>query len=177
MRPLSPDDAEAILRYRSDPVINRHQGWIPSTIQDVIDFIETRISSTIDIADTWYQFVLIRKDTGELIGDVGLHFFDAALKQVELGCSIDKNYQGNGFATEALREAMHYVFVKLDKQRIVASVDPRNSKSIALIERLGLKKEAHYKERFQIRGEWVDDVIYAIQKEDWMNNRREPSNH
>ncbi len=65
------DDAEAIFKYRSDAIINQYQGWIPKIINDVYDFIKNRISSTIDLFDTWYQFVIINKKNNELIGDVG----------------------------------------------------------------------------------------------------------
>ena len=55
----------------------------------------------------------------------------------------------------------------MKKRRIIASVDPRNTVSIRLIERIGFRKEAHFKESYYLRGEWVDDLIYAKLKEEW----------
>ena len=173
LRSLKIDDAEAIFNYRSDPIINQYQGWIPKIINDVNDFIKNRVSPRIDIVDTWYQFVIIKKSQNNLIGDIGVHFLDADKKQVELGCTLDKDYQGKGYATEALREIINYLFQDLEKRRIVTSIDPRNIKSIGLVERLGFRKEAHFKESLLINGEWVDDLVYAILKDEWIkqNNK------
>jgi len=162
LRSLQKSDAESVFRYRSDVLTNKYQGWIPKTIDDVVSFIENRVSSIIDINGTWFQFVIIKKEGNELIGDVGLHFFDPDNKQVEIGCTIDKSYHNHGYASEALSEIIQYLFRTLDKHRIIASIDPRNVGSIKLFEKLGFRKEAHFKESIFQDGEWLDDLIYAI---------------
>ena len=171
LRSVRLDDAEAIFNYRSDSITNKYQGWIPKTINDVYDFVKNKVSSTIDLIDTWYQFVIIKKENSELIGDIGIHFLDSDKKQVEIGCTLDKNYQGKGYATEALKETMNYLFNKLNKRRIIGSIDPKNIKSIELVERLGFRKEAHFKESILINGEWIDDLVYAILKDEWIEKR------
>ena len=168
LRTLREDDDESIFNYRSDSIINQYQGWIPKTIADVNDFIKNRVSPIIDRVDTWYQFAIIKKDQNKLIGDMGVHFLDSDKKQVELGCTLDKNYQGKGYATEALKKMINYLFNDLEKRRIVTSIDPRNIKSIGLVERLGFRKEAHFRESLLINGEWVDDLVYAMLKDEWI---------
>ena len=59
----------------------------------------------------------------------------------------------------------------LKKHRITASIDPRNTSSIRLIERLGFRKEAHFKQSLFFHGEWVDDLIYAMLAEEWKTKR------
>jgi len=172
LRPISLDDAEAVFKYRSDLVTNKYQGWIPNTINDVYDFIEKKVTSTIDVVDTWYQLVIIRKKDGELIGDIGIHFLDSDKKQVEIGYTLNKKQHGKGYATEAVKEIINYLFDELNKRRIVTSIDPRNIKSIKLVERLGFRKEAHFKESIFMNGEWVDDSVYAILKDEWVNYRQ-----
>ena len=167
LRPIKKGDAESVFRYRSDANTNKYQGWIPKTINDVVSFIENRVSPTININGTWFQFVVIKKDDGALIGDVGIHFFDPDNKQVEIGCTIDKNYQKHGYASEALSEIFQYIFKTLDKHRIIASIDPRNEGSIRLVEKLGFRKEAHFKESIFQDGEWLDDLVYAILRSEW----------
>jgi RimJ/RimL family protein N-acetyltransferase len=171
LRPINRNDAESIFRYRSDSITNKFQGWIPKNIEDVQDFIKNRVSSTINENGTWFQFVIILKTIGELIGDTGLHFFDKENKQVEIGCTISKKYQGNGFATEAMSEVMKYLFDTMNKHRIIASIDPRNINSIRLVEKLNFRKEAHFKESIMSNGTWVDDLIYAILKNEWINTK------
>ena len=172
LRSVRLDDAETIFNYRSDSVENQYQGWIPKKIDDVYNFVKNKVSSKIDLIDTWYQFVIIKKENNELIGDIGVHFIDLDKKQVEIGCTLDKNYQGKGYATEALRQTIDYLFSNFNKHRIITSIDPRNIKSIGLVERLGFRKEAHFKESIHINGEWVDDLVYAILKDEWFEKRQ-----
>jgi RimJ/RimL family protein N-acetyltransferase len=87
---------------------------------------------------------------------------------VELGCTLNFNQHGKGFATEALAEILNLLFQKLNKHRVIASIDPRNEKSIRLVERLGMRKEAHFRKSLWMNNEWVDDLVYAILKEDWL---------
>jgi len=167
IRPIQKTDAESVYSYRSDSVTNKYQGWIPKTIDDVADFIENRVSSTINLYGTWFQFVILIKETGELIGDAGLHFFDPENKQVELGCTISKKHQNLGFASEALTEIMRFLFEDLNKHRIIASIDPENTGSIKLVKKLGFRQEAHFKESILKNGDWVDDLVFAILRKEW----------
>ena len=170
LRPLTIEYAEEIFKYRSDSVTNQYQGWIPTTIDEVADFINNKVSPVFDKADTWFQFVIISNSDGKLIGDLGVHFIDEEKSQAELGCTLDKKYFGNGFAMEAMNEVISYLFKKLNKHRIYASVDPRNIGSVKLMENLGFRKEAHFKKSLFLNGEWVDDVIYGLLKSEWHRN-------
>lgn len=170
LRPVRTEDAEDVFGYRSNAIINRFQGWVPETLEDVHDFIHNKVSAAIDQPDTWFQLAIIRKDTGELIGDVGIHFLESGSLQVEIGCTLNFNQHGNGFATEALTETLNFLFRKLNKHRVIASIDPRNEKSIKLVERIGMHREAHFRKSLWIKNEWLDDLVYAILKEDWFEN-------
>lgn len=171
LRTVRLDDAKSIYSYRSDAVINQYQGWIPKTLHDVENFIKNGLSATINFTGTWYQLAIIEKKNQKLIGDIGIHFLDADF-QVEIGFTLDRHKQGKGYATEAVKALINYLFDELNKRRIIASIDPRNEKSVALVERLGFRKEAHFKESLLINGEWVDDLIYAVLKEEWLKMQK-----
>jgi RimJ/RimL family protein N-acetyltransferase len=168
IRPIETRDKQAVFEYRSNKDANKFQGWIPSSIEDVEEFI-SKVSNKINIAKTWFQFVIIEKDSRKLIGDLGIHFFDDENQQVELGCTINKEYQNRGYATESLKTVIDYLFEDLNKHRIIASIDPDNQNSIMLMEKLEFRKEAHFVESLFLNGKWHDDVIYAILNRDWRN--------
>lgn len=171
LRPIEKNDAEAVFAYRSDAWVNRYQGWIPASISDVNYFINYKVSQEINLPGTWIQLVLVTKNTHELIGDIGVHFLSADTFQVEMGCTLNKLYHGKGYALEALKGTISYLFHELNKRRIIASIDPRNDSSIRLYERLGFRKEAHFRESIYLNGEWVDDLVYAILKDEWKNGQ------
>jgi RimJ/RimL family protein N-acetyltransferase len=66
-----------------------------------------------------------------------------------------------------LRALLNYLLVDLGKHRAFASVDPRNLRSIALMQRVGMRQEAHFVRSLWFKGEWVDDVIFAVLASDW----------
>jgi RimJ/RimL family protein N-acetyltransferase len=171
LRPIQMKDADAIFVYRANAEVNQYQGWIPKTIFDVHDFITNRVSPEINQLGTWFQFVIVKNDNNELIGDIGVHFLASEAFQVEIGCTLDKMQHGKGYATEALKATINFLFDELNKHRIIAFIDPRNQPSISLFERLGFRMEAHFKESIFINGEWADDLVYAILKDEWNANR------
>lgn len=161
LRPIGIDDSNAVFNYRSDSDANKYQGWIPKTIADVKEFIG-KISPSINIPGTWFQFVILLNESNTLIGDIGIHFSEIDNSQVEIGFTLDKSFQGKGYATEALELVIAFIFNGLKKNKIIVSVDPRNLKSIDLVEKAGFKKEAFFEKSLLINGELVDDLILSI---------------
>jgi len=166
LRPITLGDKIEIFKYRSDAETNKYQGWIPKTIDDVEIFIG-KISKQINESNTWFQFVIIEKETQTIIGDFGIHFWDSENKQVEIGCTLNKDSQHKGYATESAKKIIDYLFKELNKHRIIASIDPKNMASIKLVEKIGFRKEAHLVESLFINGIWVDDLLYALIEKDW----------
>lgn len=166
IRPINSDDKNEVFEYRSDTETNKYQGWIPKTIKDVETFIG-KVSKHINSPQTWFQVVIIENETQKIIGDIGMHFFDNENKQVEIGCTLHKDFQNKGYATESLKKVIDYLFDDLKKHRIITSIDPDNKNSVRLVERIGFRKEAHFVESLFLNGQWVDDLIYALIEKDW----------
>ncbi len=172
LRPVTMDDKASIFAYRSDAETNKYQGWIPKNHKDVEEFIG-KVSSIPDQPDSWFQLVIIEKKTKKLIGDLGIHFLDSDNKQVEIGCTLNKDYHGKGYATEVLKKVIDYLFNDLNKHRIITSIDPSNSASIRLVERLGFRKEAHFIKSLYLNGKWVDDMVFALLEKEWKQNDKD----
>lgn len=164
---MQTEDVRAVFAYRSDKETNKYQGWVPETEREVYDFIQNRIVQTFNIPETWFQFVLVNKENGQVIGDIGVHFLGSENKLAELGYTLGRNYHGKGLAREALAAILDCLFNKYNKHRVIASVDPANLNSIKLLERLNFRKEAHFIESVFVNGTWADDVVYAILKREW----------
>ena len=166
LRPIEPKDSEQIFIYRSDPETNKYQGFIPKELNEVEEFI-ARNPAEFNQPESWFQLVIINKESNEIIGDIGVHFIGTNGFQCELGCTLSKKHQGKGFATVAMKITIDYLFNSLNKHRLIGSVDPKNMSSIRLLERLSFRKEAHFKESLLVDGKWVDDMIYGLLKNEW----------
>jgi len=111
IRPICIDDKESIFSYRSDPETNKYLSLIPKSVVDIADFISNS-STEINIPGTWFQLAIIERSSTQLIGDIGIHFLnsDPENKQVEIGYTLNKEFRGKGYATEALSAVIDYLF-------------------------------------------------------------------
>jgi len=168
IRPLQVGDAEAIFRYRSDPLISRYQNWEPGSVGAVRVFIADLAGIGIDTPGRWYQLGLFVRTSGEMAGDCGVCVQEQDPRQVEIGITLAGEFQRRGLATEALRSVLGYLFIELEKHRVYGSVDPRNAPSLALLERVGMRREAHFVESLWFKGIWADDVIFAMLRREYL---------
>lgn len=159
---LHPEDAPALFRYRSDPEVARYQGWQPVALADADRFIGKQPATPMPGA--WFQRAIRWRD-GALIGDLGFCLSGDGLG--EFGITMAPEQQGRGFAREAAQALLGELFGRLDVHRVHASVDPRNDAGMALMRSLGLRQEAHFRESFRHRGEWVDDAVFAMLAREW----------
>lgn len=82
----------------------------------------------------------------------------------EIGFSFNKNYSGQGYATEAAKALLDFLFADKNLHRITANCDARNAASAKLCQRIGMRKEAHFIKDFWNKGEWTNSYIFAVLK-------------
>ena len=167
IRDLEPSDGPRIFSYHRHPEVSRFQSWGTGSVDSVQSYIRGLSSIGPDTPGRWYQVGIILLDGGRLIGDCGFRTPEAQPQQAELGITLALEFQHRGYAIEALRAALNYLFVVLEKHRVFASVDPRNVPSMRLLERVGMRKEAHFVKSLWFKGEWVDDVVFAMLATEW----------
>ena len=78
-----------------------------------------------------------------------------------------REQQGKGLATEACRSILAMAFEVAELHRVAARVEPRNEASWRVLERIGMRREAHFVENEWIRGEWQSEYAYAILEREW----------
>lgn len=164
IRILDMRDKEDFLYYKGMPETQKYQSWSPKSISEIEAFIEKNMTVCPNTDNTWLQLAVCLKE-GQLIGDVGIHFLED--EQMEIGYTLSPDYQGRGYAIEAVQAVVEYLFSALKKHRVTASVDPDNGASIKLLEKMGFRREAHFIKSFYMNGQWLDDVVYAMLEEEW----------
>lgn len=164
IKPISLSDASDMFDYRSDESVSRFQNFKPKTIAEIEKFIK-HYTKSFNEEDSWFQAGVYLNT--KMIGDIGIHFLGPENRQCEIGYTISPRYQKNGYGKESVSAMVHYLFGKLKKHRITASLDPRNAASIALLESIGFRKEGLFRKSILNNGGWEDDLVYAVLDEEW----------
>lgn len=107
------------------------------------------------------------RDDDRLIGGVTLFAIDRDQGRAEIGYSLHADHWGRGLAREALQLALAHAFDALGLRRIEADIDPRNSASCVLAERLGFVREGLLRERWCVADELQDSALYGLLARDW----------
>lgn len=173
LRAATPDDAEAVWRYRRLPEV---AVWMTASIERLEEFREQFV-----LPDRLARTVAIEL-SGELIGDLMLRREDAWAQaevaeaargvQAEVGWALDPAHAGQGYATEAVRELLRHAFDDLGLRRVVAECFAANAPSWRLMERVGMRREHHaVRDALHRSGEWMDSYTYALLAEEWRAER------
>jgi aminoglycoside 6'-N-acetyltransferase len=168
LRRFRPADLTAFVAYRSIPEVARFQGWeAPYPRADGERLIGDLMDQHPDTEGAWFQFAVALRSNGELIGDCAARTQAGDPRQAEIGYTIAPAHQGRGFATEAGRALLGYLFQARGKHRVTASCDARNAASERVLQRLGMRREGHLIESTWAKGEWTDDLLYALLEREW----------
>jgi RimJ/RimL family protein N-acetyltransferase len=168
LRPLSTNDVEALLAYRSRADVCRYLPFEPMTAQVVHDRLRSDWSrTTLSTESPSLTLGAELAETGRLIGDVVLFYRSPEHAGGELGYAFHPDVAGQGYATEAARAMLDLAFGQFDLHRVIARLDARNEPSAKLAARLGMRREAHFVSNEIFKGEWSDELIYAVLASEW----------
>lgn len=176
MRPAVTDDAGPTWEYRQLPEVNEWLTGGPDTFTGYRDlFTEPdRLAAT----------VIVELHDGTLVGDFMMRRRDAwaqsdvssraAGREVELGWVLHPAHTGNGYATEAVQELVRHCFVDLAVHRVTAGCFTTNDTSWRLMERIGMRREAHtLQDALHRSGRWLDSFTYAVLADEWTTTSRD----
>jgi RimJ/RimL family protein N-acetyltransferase len=168
VRRFRPEDLDAFVAYRSDPQIARYQGWqAPYPAGQARQFLRELQATHPDTPGQWFQFAVALRHTDRLIGDCAAHVHADDPRQAVIGFTVATEHQRHGYATEAVRRLLHYLLIERGKHRVSATCDDRNTRSAAVLERVGMRREGHLLESTWSKGEWTNDFLYAVLHREW----------
>jgi RimJ/RimL family protein N-acetyltransferase len=167
LRRFEPNDVAEFVAYRSRPEVARYQSWdAPYPPAEGERFVREMMTRDPDTPGEWFQFAVALRESGQLIGDCGAVPQADEPRQCEIGFTIAPAHQGHGYATETVRLLVGYLF-GLGKHRITASCDARNAASAAVLGRVAMRWEGHLRQSTWAKGEWTDDLLYAVLSDEW----------
>ena len=163
IRNFSIDDINEVYAFMSDRQMARFERFPPMTWDETVQYIKKFSFTALSKQDPWVELAIVLKRENIVIGGLSLKYVDKALSQVEIGYRIHWEYQNKGFATEACKIVIEELF-RIGVLRISANTAKANTASWKVMEKLGMKREAHFRKKVLINGVYEDEYVYAILK-------------
>jgi RimJ/RimL family protein N-acetyltransferase len=168
LRRYREEDLDRLAAIQALPEVARYLYDEPRTREEVEPVLAKRIAGNrLAQDDDALTLAVERRDDGLLLGDVSLILRSVADRQVEVGYAFHPDASGQGYATEATRALVDLAFTELRAHRVFARTDARNTASAALLRRLGMRQEAHFREAEIFKGAWGDELVFAILAAEW----------
>ncbi|MEV5962362.1 GNAT family N-acetyltransferase [Kribbella sp. NPDC051952] len=174
LRPHRREDLDDLYAFHSRPEVVRYTPWPVRNREETRAALEKKlVQGELTEPGQWLVLAIELRETGTVIGEVLLKWASEADRQGEIGFALHTDYQGKGLAAEAAREVLRLGFEDLELHRIVAILDDRNAPSAQLLERLGMRREGHHIHAMHFKGEWANEFVYALLKDEWISGRQE----
>ena len=113
------------------------------------------------------HLAVTRQEDQAVMGEVLLKVASLPALQLEVGYIFNPRHAGQGYATEAVRAMLGWGFDGLGAHRIFARLDALNTASLKVVERLGMRREAHLRQNDRFNGVWGDEYVYALLRAEW----------
>jgi RimJ/RimL family protein N-acetyltransferase len=138
LRRFDEGDLQALVDYRNDPEVARYQGWSAFTPAEAQRFIREVQHASIGVPGAWFQVAIAARHTNRLLGDIGFCVDADQPTQMELGFTLARTAQGQGYAREAVHAWLALVFQHTPITQVLAITDSRNNPSRKLLQALGM---------------------------------------
>jgi len=168
LRPFSRGDVDAVFAYRQREDVAQYLFDGPMSHESVTEVVQQRIGQyELDGEGDKIFLAVELKDPQRVIGEVSLILRDRPARQAEIGYIFHPEFHGQGYATEAAHMLLQMGFEGAGMHRIYARCDTRNAGSWKVMERLGMRREAHFREHALFKGAWDEEFIYALLEGEW----------
>ena len=167
IRALTPDDVERHHVLFADPDVVRYLYFGPFDRPAAQEHLARRSIVDLPVEGGWINFGVEVKGEGVLIGELAMGFISATHAHYEVGYVFDPAYAGHGYATEGTAMIVELAFSGLGAHRVSGRLDARNDPSARVLERLGMRREANFIENEYVKGEWTDELVYAVLAPEW----------
>lgn len=167
LRAFTDADAARYFSYRRLPATVRYLYRDPLTLEESIERMPQYARLEFEKDADIFNLAIHPRGADELAGEVLLKLASLRAMQAELGYSLHPDSVGRGYATEAARAMLGLAFEHFGFHRVFARIDSENSASIAVAERLGMRREAHLVENDRFNGRWGSEFVYATLAAEW----------
>lgn len=166
LRPLRPEDSEAMYEIYSDPETMEY--WSSQPVKS-IEGARKLVQADVD----WVKqgsavlWAIAEPSSNKALGKCVLFQFSKENQRAELGYVLTRERWGIGLMTEVMTKVIDFAFDELGLHRLEADTDTLNAGSLALLGKLGFQQEGVFRQRWKVYGEWQDSAMLGLLKPDW----------
>jgi RimJ/RimL family protein N-acetyltransferase len=173
LRTFERGDVDGLAHYHALPSVQRYVFTRTRDKADVADALGVmRGHVSLQRPGDTLTLCMVRKGDHAVLGHVSLHWSDATAGQGEMRFIINPAYAGQGYAREAISAVFDLAFDHFRIHRVFARCDGRNHHSIKLLQQMGMRLEAHYREHALFQGEWDEELHFAILDREWQRSSK-----
>ena len=170
LRKFAEDDFADVHSYASCVENVIYMPFGPNTEEDTRNYINLAIKQAEEAPITSYQYAVVYKETGRLIGGGGIN----AMGHAEVGWLLHRDYWNLGLGSEFGAELLRFGFEELGIHRIIARCDAANIASYRVMEKLGMRREGLFIEARPAHKlsdkQYGDTLVYAILRREWLHD-------
>lgn len=164
---ITRDHAGWYLRHFSTPEIVSGQGFpAPKDLEAAKAELDEYMVGLFEKGGG-FRWGIRLKGKEDLIGTVGFYAWDKEAAKAKMGYDLQTEHWGRGLMREALDRAIRFGFEEMGLNRVEVTVMSTNPRSMALVGRLGFKKEGVLRDYSVWDGQYVDEHVFALLKGDW----------
>jgi RimJ/RimL family protein N-acetyltransferase len=166
LRWLTPGDVPALFEIFGDPLVCRYWSRPPLRSLAEADDLRREITSCFE-ERSLFQWGIAGVVDDRVIGTCTLSSLSTLHRRAEVGFALARAAWGKGYMAEALASLVGFAFETLELHRLEADVDPRNLRSIGLLEGAGFRREGFLRERYHLNGEIQDALFYGLLRREY----------
>jgi ribosomal-protein-alanine N-acetyltransferase len=156
LRVVERDDLPLIAEWLSNPSFFNHAPFPQRS--------KTEMEKQYDSLPSDSEWFIVQKKNSNRIGFV---YHESIGSQLEIGYALLPKERNKGYGTEAITIIVDYLFLAKPVVRIQATTDVKNKPSQRVLEKNGFKREGIIRKAGFVRGQWRDEYLYSILREEW----------
>ena len=170
LREFRQSDLDSLAAYASQPELRRYEKGLPDR-ESSHNFLEQIIRRAAEKPRDHYCLAITVSPVDKVIGHISLNSQNPEINEWEIGWTIRMEDWGIGYASEAAHRMLEFAFHDISAHRVVAFCHEKNTASVRVMEKIGMRKEGYLRQTRWFNDCWVDEFVYAILESDYKNYR------
>lgn len=165
LRKIETSDVFDMYEYSKNPSVTEYLLWFPhydiKVTKQYLKYLQTMYNR-----NSYYDWGVVLRQTGKMIGTCGFSHFDKENMSGEIGYVLNPDYWGQGIAAECAKRVIRFGFDNLGLHRVTVRILEGNTQSIKVAEKLGMRYESTHVRALYTKGQFKTYYEYALLKDE-----------